>query len=55
MAIKTCPCCNKPPSVKIIVKCENEKCLMFGEEYYVYDWQKLPTFSTEKFEEIFQA
>lgn len=39
--IKPCPCCNKSPKVKVTVSCQNVKCLEFGVEHYVWDWQKL--------------
>ena len=39
--INNCASCNKTPKVKIVVSCDNDKCLEFGEEFYVWEWQKL--------------
>jgi len=39
--INNCPRCNKHPRVNVTVKCVNNKCTEFGEEYYVYEWQAL--------------
>ncbi len=38
--INNCNCCNKYPKVKELISCENVKCLEFGQEFFVWDWQK---------------
>lgn len=53
--IKNCPCCNKYPRVRTLVSCANEECQEFDVEYFVWDWQKLPTFNKDKFNEIFEV
>ncbi len=55
MCINKCPSCNKQPKVDGYVKCDNDKCLEFGVEYLVFEWQKLEqvSFDQEKFNEIF--
>lgn len=39
--INNCPNCNKSPKVKIVVSCQNDKCLEHDVEYFVWDWQEL--------------
>lgn len=41
MSINNCPSCKVSPIVDITVKCRNEDCKLFDEEFLVYDWQKL--------------
>jgi len=56
--INKCPQCKVSPIVGVTVKCRNDKCEIFNEDYYVYEWQKLEpvngSFCMDKFNEIFQ-
>jgi hypothetical protein len=39
--INNCQCCGKFPKELGMISCENDLCLEFGVEYFVYDWQAL--------------
>ena len=39
--INNCPHCNKTPKVKVTVSCQNDKCLEYEVEHYVWDWQAM--------------
>ena len=39
--INNCKCCNKSPKVKVTVSCQNNKCMEFEVEHYVWDWQSI--------------
>ena len=59
MCINKCPSCNKQPKVDGYVKCDNDKCLEFGDEYLIHEWQQLKPatnlFDQGKFKEIFDV
>jgi len=39
--INNCTYCNSAPVEKGMISCENEKCLEFGVEHFIWDWQSL--------------
>ena len=39
--INNCPCCNKLPVQAGLISCQNDKCLSYGEKYFVWEWQEL--------------
>ena len=39
--INDCHKCGKPPQVKGMVSCDNDKCPEYKKEFFVYVWQKL--------------